>query len=275
MNPLDENMRHLIDKTIQEPEALSSVEERFEKRFTKEKRKKRIKASSFAASLLVISMLVTANTNTAWAESIRKIPVLKELFSYMHFGQDYEEQIEELGLISDNGEHQLYLQYALSDDKQIILYLQFPEYITLEEHDRLKVEVIKVYDLKTGDDYTSSFIPENSAYAGYFEHNYLNLIGMLPHGMEMYFPDEMGFTFFASIERRDFTSNHGMELKSTENLGEFSFETSLQKMSKTKNNEINTTVNLSGNNLQIKSIERSPLSAPTLSRPHYLGRPEK
>jgi len=260
MNPSEDKLRHFIDHTLQESDTLSGVEERFEKRFTKERRKKRIKISSAVTSILVVFMFITANTNTAWAETLKKIPVLKELLSYMEFGSDYEDQIEELGLVSDNGEHELYLQYALSDDKQIILYLQFPEYITLEEYDRLKVEVIKAYDLKTGEDYTSSFIPESSAFADFFEHNYLNLIGMLPHGMEMHFPAEMGFILSSSIERRDFTSTQGMEVKSTEELGSFSFETSLQKMSKTKNSEINKTLTLSGNNLHIKSFERSPLS---------------
>lgn len=261
MNPYEDNLKNLIEENLTEPSALSGVEERFEKRFGKERRKKRIKISSAVTTLLVLFMFITANTNTAWAETLKRIPVLKELFSYMEFSSNYEDHIEELGLISDNGEHELYLQYALSDDKQIILYLQFPEYITLEEYDRLKVEVIKAYDLKTGEDYTSSFMPESFAFAGFSEHNYLTLIGMLPHGMEMHFPAEMGFDLFASIERRDFTSTQGMELKSTENLGEFFFETSLQKMSTTKNSEINKTLTLSGNNLHIKSIERSPLSA--------------
>ena len=261
MNPSEENLKNLIEETLPEPSTLSGVEERFEKRFTKERRKKRIKISSAVTSILVVFMFITANTNTAWADSLKKIPVLKELLSYMEFGSDYEDQIEELGLVSDNGEHELYLQYALSDDKQIILYLQFPEYITLETYDRLKVEVIKAYDLKTGEDYTSSFIPENSAFADFFEHNYLNLIGMLPHGMEMHFPAEMGFILSASIERRDFTSTQGMEVTSTEELGSFFFFISLQKMSKTKNSEINKTLTLSGNNLHIKSFERSPLSA--------------
>jgi len=260
MNPSEDNLKNLIEENLTEPSTLSGVEERFEKRFVKERRKKRIKISSAVTSILVVFMFITANTNTAWAESIRKIPVLKELLTYMEFGSNYEDQIEELGLVSDNGEHELYLQYALSDEKQILLYLQFPQYITLEGHDRLIVEIIKVYDLKTGDDYTSSFIPESSAYAGYFEHNYLTIIGMLPHGMEMHYPDEMGFILSSSIERRDFTSTNGMELESTEDLGQFSFETALQKMSKTKNNEIDKTVTLSGNKLRIESIERSPLS---------------
>lgn len=260
MNPSEDNLKNLIEENLTEPSTLSGVEERFEKRFVKERRKKRIKISSAVTSILVVFMFITANTNTAWAESIRKIPVLKELLTYMEFGSNYEDQIEELGLVSDNGEHELYLQYALSDEKQILLYLQFPQYITLEGHDRLIVEIIKVYDLKTGDDYTSSFIPESNAYAGYFEHNYLTIIGMLPHGMEMNYPDEMGFILSSSIERRDFTSTNGMELKSTEDLGQFSFETALQKMSKTKNNEIDKTVTLSGNKLRIESIERSPLS---------------
>ena len=261
MNLYEDNLKNLIEENYTEPSALSGVEERFEKRFGKERRKKRIKISSAVTSLLLVFMFITANTDTAWAESLRKIPVLKELFSFMTFSSNYEDQIEELGLVSDNGEHELYLQYALSDEKEIILYLQFPEYITLEGYDRLKVEVKKVYDLKTGDDYTSSFMPENSAFAESFEHNYLNIIGMLPHGLDMHFPTEMGFVLSASIERRDFTSSQGMEVKSTEDLGEFSFETSLQKMSKTKKSEINETLILAGNNLNIKSLERSPLTA--------------
>lgn len=260
MNPYEENLKNLIEDHITEPTGLSGVEDRFDKRFRKERRNSRIKISSAVTSLLVLFMFITANTDMAWAESLRKIPVLKELFTSMMFSSNYEDQIEELGLVSDNGEHQLSLQYALSDDKKISLYLQFPEYIKLEGYDRLVVTVLNVYDINTNEDYTSAFLPENSAYPDYFEHNYLSLFGLLPPGPEMHFPDEMGFILSASIEHREFSSTHGMKLISTEDLGEFSFETSLQKMSRTKNNEINKTLRLSGNRLHLNSIERSPLS---------------
>ncbi len=264
MNPFKDKLRHLIDHALQESETLSGVEERFEKRFTKERRKKRIQISSAVTTLLVLFMFITANTNTAWAETLKKIPVLKELFSYMNFSEDYEDQIEELGLVSDNGEHQLYLQYALSDDKQIRLYLQFPEYITLKEHEHLTINIHKVYDLKTGEDFTSSFINPDHAYPERFDHNYVSLFGTLPPGTELSYPDEIGISLSASIGYYPSSLYGKTEYVINEDLGQFSFETKLQKMMHTETKKIGKSISISGNSLLIKSIERSPLRASIL-----------
>ena len=40
MSPYEDNLKNLIEENIAEPSALSGVEERFEKRFGKERRKK-------------------------------------------------------------------------------------------------------------------------------------------------------------------------------------------------------------------------------------------
>lgn len=69
MNPYEDRLKNLIEENITEPSALSGVEERFEKRFGKERRKKRIKISSAVTSLLLVFMFITANTNTAWRKA--------------------------------------------------------------------------------------------------------------------------------------------------------------------------------------------------------------
>lgn len=264
MSPSEDKIRHLIDQAFHESDTLSGVEERFEKRFSKERRKKRIKISSAVTSFLVLFMFITANTDTAWAENLRKIPVLGELLSSMAFLNNNEDQIEELGLVSDNGEHQLYLQYALSDDKQIRLYLQFPDHITLKEHEHLTINIHKVYDLKTGEDFTSSFINPDHAYPENFEHNYVSLFGTLPPGKELSYPDEIGISLSASIGYYPSSLYGKTEYVINENLGQFSFKTKLQKMMSIETKKIGKSVSISGNSLLIKSIERSPLRASIL-----------
>lgn len=261
MNPYENNVRNLIKDNMIEPSALSGVEERFEKRFSKERRNKKIKISSAVTSLLVLFMFITANTDTAWAESLRKIPMLKELFSYMTYSSYNEDQYEELGLVSDNGEHQLYLQYALSDDRNISLYLQFSDDITLKKHEYININIHKVYDLKTGKDYTSSFINPIQAYAENFEHRYTSLFGSLAPGTELSFPDEIGINLSASIEYKPSTSFGNAEIVQVQDLGQFSFKTKLQKKMRIETKKIGKTIDISGNSLDIKSIERSPLRA--------------
>jgi len=258
MNPYEENLKNLIEDHITEPSELSGVEDRFDKRFRKERRNSRIKISSAVTSLLVLFMFITANTDTAWAESLKKIPVLKELLSSMAFLDDHKDQIEELGLVSDNGEHQLYLQYALSDDKQISLYVQFPDYIKLDQYDQVMVEVIRAYDLKTDTEFTDSFIP-TSDIGEHFQNNYLNLFGMLSPGQEQRYPEELGIVVSATIYRRTFSPDSGMSIDGVEDLGHFAFETHLQKMSSRNNMDINQGVVIEGNELIIKSVESSSL----------------
>ena len=187
MNPYEVNLKNLIEETITEPSALSGVEERFEKRFGKERRKKRIQISSAVTSLLLVFMFITANTDTAWAENIRKIPVLKDFLSAMSFLTPYEDDLDELGLLSESGDYQMYLQYALSDDKNIRFYFETSENINLDDYDRLKIEHFKVYDLKTKEEYGQYFYLGEAVTSGNFNDHYFSLMGMLPPGSDLSF----------------------------------------------------------------------------------------
>ncbi|HSL87327.1 MAG TPA: hypothetical protein VK861_10370 [Bacteroidales bacterium] len=262
MNPFEDNLRNLVDQTLSEPESLISVEERFEKRLDKERRNNRIKISSAVTGLLVLFMFITANTDTAWAESIRKIPVLKEFLSAMQLGDDYREALEELGIASDNGEYQMYLQYALSDDKTIHLYFEASENIQLDDYDQLKIEDLKIYDLKTGKDYAPHFHNRDPITARNLEDHYFSLMGMLSPGSDENFPDTLGIEFSAVIYRG--TAGSGDEyykVLSSESLGQFSFEIKLEHMIRRPKNDINEPLNLLENTLILRSLETSTLSS--------------
>lgn len=261
MNPSEDKLRHLIDQALQESETLSGVEERFEKRFTKERRKKKIKISSAVTSLLVLFMFITANTNTAWAETLKKIPVLKEFLSVMTFLSQHEENLEELGLESDSGEYQMYLQYALSDDKTIHFYFETSENITLDEYDQLKIEDLKIYDLNTKEDYAPNFYNSGSITSRNLEDHYFSLMGMLQPGSDISFPEKFGIEFSAVIYRgEEGSGNEFFKVTSSESLGQFSFEIELENMIERPKNDINASLDLLGNNLIVRSLETSTLS---------------
>ena len=260
MNLYEDNLKNLIEENITEPSALSGVEERFEKRFGKERRKKRIKISSAVTSLLLIFMFITANTNTAWAESLRKIPVLKDFLSAMSFLTPYENDLDELGLLSESGDYQMYLQYALSDDKNIRFYFETSENIHLDDYDRLKIEHFKVYDLKTKEDYGPYFYLGEAVTSGNFNDHYFSLMGMLPPGSDVSFPEELGIEFSAVILRGEAGTKEYYKVIGTEALGEFSFELKLENMIERPRNDINVSLDLLGNNLIVKSLETSSLS---------------
>jgi|LSQX01.3.fsa_nt_gb hypothetical protein len=261
MNPSDKNLKHLIEQNIQEPEALADVEERFEKRFSREKRIKRFKGSSILTSLLLVFMIIAANTNMAWAENIRRIPVLKEFLTVMEFSKDYEDNLEELGIVSDNGEYQISLQYGISDEKKISLYFQASENITLDNYDRMKLENLKIFDLKTKEDYSAYFDNHSFKLA---ENSYFSLSGWLAPGNNERFPDRLGIEFTAVINRGVEGMGSGEDfykIISTESLGEFSFVTKLEKMMPRPKNDINKNINLLGNNMILRSLETSDLSS--------------
>lgn len=253
---------------------MADVEERFEKRFSREKRIKRFKGSSILTSLLLVFMIIAANTNMAWAENIRRIPVLKEFLTVMEFSKDYEDNLEELGIVSDNGEYQISLQYGISDEKKISLYFQASENITLDNYDRMKLENLKIFDLKTKEDYSAYFDNHSFKLA---ENSYFSLSGWLAPGNNERFPDRLGIEFTAVINRGVEGMGSGEDfykIISTESLGEFSFVTKLEKMMPRPKNDINKNINLLGNNMILRSLETSDLSS-VLSYEEDLNNPDR
>ncbi len=267
MNPYDDNLKKIIHNNIPDPSTLSDVEARFVKRHQREKRKTAVANGSLMSVMTIILLVITLNTNTALAESLRRLPVLGEIYNLTSLTEKTAD-IERLGIVSRNNEHEVYLQYALSDDQKVLLYFQFPEYVRLESDDMLEIEILEVTDLKTKKSILPYFINPIAAFEGAFEHQYIGLYGRFPVNTEEDFPSEIRMKLNAKIIRRTIEQNtgnafnSGIEIKvdSVEDLGIFEFEFELQQMMNTFVNKINKKLDFFGDQLELKSISRSPLS---------------
>lgn len=256
MNLFDEKLRNCLDDEIIEPETLQTVEERAMVRYRGEKRKK-------AAQLLLMLTLIfssflfyTANTEAAFAGKLRGVPVLKDFLYAMDMSPKEKERLEELGILSESGLYDVQLQYALSEDKRLFLYFQFPEELLLEENERLAIELVEVYDLETEKDYLMTF-QKHFETDLHLEHGYVMIQGFIPPGMDLAFPDKLHFAFKATVATNVwYEGGWKRTVEKEKPIGEYRFNVELQKMEKRIIRQLGKKVKIEGNSLNIDQLER-------------------
>lgn len=255
MNPFEEEMKEKIRTETLAPKELVDVEERAMRRYRGHRRRKSAKGLLLVVFMLASFLLYTANTESVFAKRLQSVPVLKDLLVVMSFSAQDEEKLEELGLVSDSGTHEVMLQYALSEDKRMYLYFQFPEDLLPEEEDRLYVKMLEVSDQKTGEDFSMTFQEERFIYPP-LEKGYVSIMGFIPAGFDLKFPEKLHMSFEAKVLKNTTLGKDGFVAEEEVDLGTFAFDMDLQKMEKRIIENIQGHMDIQGNTFTLEAVER-------------------
>ena len=256
MNPFDEKVRRSLGDEIMEPDTLHTLEERVLARYRGTRRKKAAQLFLMMSLLFSGLLFYTANTESVFADKLRSVPILKEFLSAMDISPAEEKSIEELGIFSESGKYDVRLQYALSEDKRVFLYFQFPEEVVLRENDHLEIELLDVYDQVTKKDYSMTFMKNLNPGMPPSNNGYIVIQGFIPAGMDLSFPEKLHIAFRANVARNVSYDHWGTRSAEDEPLGEYRFDVELQKMEKRILERVGKKVLIDGNTLVIDQLER-------------------
>ena len=256
MNPFDEKVRRSLGDEIMEPDTLHTLEERVLARYRGTRRKKAAQLFLMMSLLFSGLLFYTANTESVFADKLRSVPILKEFLTAMDISPAEEKSIEELGIFSESGKYDVRLQYALSEDKRVFLYFQFPEEVVLRENDHLEIELLDVYDQVTKKDYSMTFMKNLNPGMPPSNNGYIVIQGFIPAGMDLSFPEKLHIAFRANVARNVSYDHWGTRSAEDEPLGEYRFDVELQKMEKRILERVGKKVLIDGNTLVIDQLER-------------------
>ena len=256
MNPFDEKVRRSLGDEIMEPDTLHTLEERVLARYRGTRRKKAAQLFLMMSLLFSGLLFYTANTESVFADKLRSVPILKEFLTAMDISPAEEKSVEELGILSESGKYDVRLQYALSEDKRVFLYFQFPEEVVLREKDHLEIELLDVYDQVTKKDYSMTFMKNLNPGMPPSNNGYLVIQGFIPAGMDLSFPEKLHIAFRANVARNVSYDHWGTRSAEDEPLGEYRFDVELQKMEKRILERVGKKVLIDGNTLVIDQLER-------------------
>ncbi|SDI04599.1 hypothetical protein [Proteiniclasticum ruminis] len=256
MNPFDEKVRSCLEDEIMEPDTLHTLEERVLARYRGTRRKKAAQLFLMMSLLFSGLLFYTANTESVFADKLRSVPILKEFLTAMDISPAEEKSVEELGILSESGKYDVRLQYALSEDKRVFLYFQFPEEVVLRENDHLEIELLDVYDQVTKKDYSMTFMKNLNPGMPPSNNGYVVIQGFIPAGMDLSFPEKLHIAFRANVARNVSYDHWGKRSAEDEPLGEYRFDVELQKMEKRILERVGKKVLIDGNTLVIDQLER-------------------
>ncbi|WP_019850237.1 DUF4179 domain-containing protein [Desulfitobacterium sp. PCE1] len=145
-----------IAEAYAEPNRLGSVEDRLEKRIGQGKRRKRAFYSSLSTVAAALLLIFLVNSNSAFAHTMSRIPVIGHLIEYIQFdkslsGAIENEYIQEVALTAWDGEKQLSLPYVLADEKNLVLFFQLPDDFELAAHEWANISLKEMRDGGTGE----------------------------------------------------------------------------------------------------------------------------
>ncbi len=137
------------------PIALAEVEEKLLQKIKKQKRAKRTYASSFSVAAVALLFILLVNTSAAFAHSIANIPILAQLAEYVRFDKTLtlaieNEYVQEVNLTAWYEDYQLNIPYVLADEKNLILFFQFPEDFPVAKNEWLSIRLKELKDANTG-----------------------------------------------------------------------------------------------------------------------------
>ena len=256
MNPFDEKVRRSLDDEIMEPDTLHTLEERVLARYRGTRRKKAAQLFLMMSLLFSGLLFYTANTESVFADKLRSVPILKEFLTAMDISPAEEKSVEELGILSESGKYDVRLQYALSEDKRVFLYFQFPEEVVLRENDHLEIELLDVYDQVTKKDYSMTFMKNLNPGMPPSNNGYIVIQGFIPAGMDLSFPEKLHIAFRANVARNVSYDHWGTRSAEDEPLGEYRYDVELLKMEKRILERVGKKVLIDGNTLVIDQLER-------------------
>ena len=221
MRTVEHRLKSSAENSIEIPLSLNRIEERTLERYKTHLRIKRAKSFSLSFIGVLLFLFYSANSTLSFAQNMKSVPLLSELLEVFRFEDESKDAVQEIGMILSNEKSEVHLQYVLSDAKRLILYFQFPEGITLNDHDLIELKVLEAYDARTNENISEFFHPASYQFAGSFEEDirYLSLNGALPPDSEETLPENLGMRIHIEVQRRTFDQK--IEITEVLDLGDF------------------------------------------------------
>ncbi|MBR0576089.1 DUF4179 domain-containing protein [Proteiniclasticum sp. BAD-10] len=128
----------LVQEVQDTPPGLLGVEERLSRRLRK---RRRTLYSALTTALFALTFVTLVNTNTAFANTLAKWPVIGDLTRLVRFTQEdrgiqsaiENQYLQELALSHEDGGLTLDLPYVIADEHSLVLIFQLPEAFLREE----------------------------------------------------------------------------------------------------------------------------------------------
>lgn len=232
-------------ESIEYPQALAEAEEKLLHRIKKRNKTRRTFAGSLSVAAAAILFILLVNTSTAFAHTIANIPVLAQLAEYVKFDKSLtlaieNEYVQEVNLTAWDGDYQLNLPYVLADEKNLILFFQFPEDFPISKDEWLSIHLEELRDANTGkkvegfSSSSQSLNPENRQENGFLKlHVSFGDTATLPPNIEIEV-DVKGETINSSTEPIQVGSEAEdlFQKPVFYNLGSFTFNIELKEFAK-------------------------------------------
>lgn len=195
----NEKFKNLIDESFKYPVELSQANERFEKRILKENRKKKTILSSAAVLTASLLFVVLININPSFANAVADIPVIGKLADYLKFDKSLSKAIEneyvqEVNLVSFDGEKQLNLPYLIADEKNLVLFFQISEELKQKSDESVNIYLKDMKNPETGEKIEGYFysigdlsLEGRQENFGFMKHHYQFVDISVPKSIDMKF----------------------------------------------------------------------------------------
>ena len=196
MKDVKQEWNDYIKQSYEYPEALSGVEERLKERIARNRIKRKAVFGSLSAVAAVFIFIILVNTNAAFAGCVSNLPVIGNLAEFVKFDKGLSNAIEndyvqEVGLISWDGDKQLSLPYVIADEKNLVLFFRLPEDYDLKSNEFADISLKEMRNSETGEkieiSYSSSSLSaeESKKDTGFLQQSYLFSEGDLPKSIEL------------------------------------------------------------------------------------------
>ncbi|MGD9568449.1 MAG: DUF4179 domain-containing protein [Sedimentibacter sp.] len=272
MTDNNEKWNDIINESLKYPEALLGVEDRFQRRLIKEKRKRRTFVSSLSALAASILFIILINTNTAFANAVAELPLIGNLAEYVKFDKSLSKAIEneyvqEVNLVAWDGNNRLLLPYVIADEKKLVLFFQLPEEFKQEQNQWVNIFLKNMKNSDTGEKvegygYSTSglSLEGREQNFGFIMQDYHFAEGKLPKSIDIEVEVKIE-NILASEEEEAIKSDNPYDIKSNstfETAGTFNYHIDLNDFVEPIIYNINESHTIMGQKLIVKDMRVYP-----------------
>lgn len=153
----NEELKELLEGCNTLPHSLDDnlIIKSTKKRVLKHKTVKALTTTAYTIVLFLTVFTVCVNTSRAFSRTVSSVPILKELARLVNFNKGYEDAVNhkyvtEVNVSKEGDLADVYLDYVMSDRKNLILFLDADVHKKIPSNEMLSFIVDRIWDLDTG-----------------------------------------------------------------------------------------------------------------------------
>jgi len=170
MKKSHENWNDYHTASTDYPDALYKTTDRLEHRIRKESRKRKLLYTTIPTTAAALLFVILINTSIVFARTISEIPILSKISELVMYNESLKSAVENrniqyVNLKAVNDDLELRLPYVIADSRNLVLFIEMPENLDLNEDEFYLVSMDHLTDLSNGDFIASGFLSFSGSYS--------------------------------------------------------------------------------------------------------------